>query len=143
MDSFIEGIRSGLAQSTGRAVSVGAARAIAAGALAVFVGWIWWLTQPGTPVRYQKVTAAEWGLRWPYAGFSEGLLWCKVSRGAPATFIRLGGQDFGTNGIAYDLPGVTPDRLLLRRAAAPSQGIDSDASIGAQEQLALAQKLCS
>ncbi len=114
------------------------------GGLLLWGLWSWfsWMNQPDAPTRTQKVMATEWGAKWPYPGFSEGLLWCKAHRGSAATFIRLGGKDFGTNGIAYDMPGVLPDKGLLKRAAFPYYGIDSDAGDGAQKQLEMAKALC-
>lgn len=142
MNSFVEGVRSGMEKSTGRPVSRNTARAVTIGLGVAVVAWFWWMNQPETPTRTIRVTAAEWGARWPYPGFSEGLLWCKMSHGSPATFIRLGKTDFGTNGVAYDMPGVLPDRGLLKRAERPYDGIDSAAGDGAQAQLELAKTLC-
>ena len=142
MTGFIESVRASAEATSGKPMPTGQAKAAVALLGVVVAGWFWWMNQPDATGPTIRVTAAEWGARWPYPGFSEGLLFCRMHKGSPATFIRLGGKDFGTNGVAYDMPGVTPDRGLMKRAAFPYYGIDSDAGDGAQAQLDRAKALC-
>ena len=142
MAGFIESVRASAEAHGGRPVSTGqTVVSLVVMGLAV-VGWFWWMNQPDSLGKTIRVTAAEYGTRWPYAGVKEGLLWCKLHKGRPATFIRIGVNDFGTNGEAYDMAGVTSDRGLMRRAAYPLIGIDSDAGDGAQRQIEIAKTLC-